>query len=93
MNGPTDRRPRPTFDRPFERAPRRFDDFRPLEVAVFDGNVEKAMRILKREIGKEGVLKALKRKRYYEKPSEARKRKMRDAQRRLRRTARRTPGN
>jgi small subunit ribosomal protein S21 len=55
-----------------------------------DGDVERAIRALKREVGKEGILKALKRKRYYEKPSEARKRKQREAVRRRRRAERRT---
>lgn len=68
---------------------RHSQEFRPLEVVVVDNDVERAIRILKREIGKEGVLKSLKRKRYYEKPSEARKRKQREAVRRRRRTARR----
>lgn len=64
-------------------------ELRPLEVTVYDNDVEKALRTLKREIGKEGTLKTLKRKRFYEKPSEAKKRKSRDAVRRLRKTARR----
>ena len=81
-----------SFDRPRGPKPahkRHSQDFRPLEVVVVDNDVERAIRILKREIGKEGVLKSLKRKRYYEKPSEARKRKQREALRRRRRTARR----
>ena len=64
-------------------------EWRPLEVPVIDGNVERALRTLKREIGKEGILKTLKKKRYFEKPSDARKRKMREAQRRKRRSERR----
>ena len=63
---------------------------RPLEIVVVDGDVERAIHALKREVGKEGILKALKRKRYYEKPSEARKRKQREAVRRRRRAERRT---
>tara|TARA_B100001029_G_C14824501_1_gene319536 strand:- start:12 stop:335 length:324 start_codon:yes stop_codon:yes gene_type:complete len=62
---------------------------RPLEVPVHDGNVDRAIRILKREMGKEGILKTLKQKRYYEKPSEARKRKQSEALRRMRRSKRR----
>jgi small subunit ribosomal protein S21 len=64
-------------------------DLRPLEVTVFDDNLEKAIRVLKREMGKEGVLRTLKQKRYYEKPSEAKKRKQREAVRRQRRSVRR----
>lgn len=74
------------------RTPKHWDDreFRPLEVTVQNNDVERALRILKREVGKEGVLKALKRKRFYEKPSEAKKRKAREALRRRRRSARRS---
>ena len=63
--------------------------FRPLEVTVENNDVERALRVLKREVGKEGVLKTLKLKRYFEKPSEAKKRKAREALRRVRRTIRR----
>lgn len=61
-------------------------ELRPLEVEVVGDDIERAIRTLKREIGKEGTLKALKAKRFYEKPSEAKKRKSRDALRRVRRT-------
>lgn len=74
----------------FTRRPRSNDnELRPLEVPVIDGNVDRAIRILKREMGKEGILKTLKRKRYYEKPSDARKRKQSEAVSRLRRSNRR----
>jgi small subunit ribosomal protein S21 len=74
----------------YDRRPRDRDrELRPLEVEVFGDNIEKAIRVLKREMGKEGVLKMLKQKRYYEKPSEAKKRKQREAVRRNRRTLRR----
>jgi small subunit ribosomal protein S21 len=65
-------------------------ELRPLEVVVTDNNIEKAIRVLKREIGKEGTLKALKRKRFFEKPSELKKRKAREAVRRNRRSAARS---
>ena len=74
------------YDRPSSRS----DELRPLEVVVHDGNLEKAIRVLKREMGKEGVLRMLKQKRYYEKPSEAKKRKQREAVRRNRRSVRRS---
>ncbi len=77
-------------DRYNSRPHRENRDFRPLEVTVLNDDVERALKILKREIGKEGTLKALKRKRYYEKPSEAKKRKAREALRRNRRSARRS---
>ncbi len=49
---------------------------RPLEVEVRD-SVDKALKILKQKMSKEGILQEIKRRRYYEKPSVKRKRKMR----------------
>ena len=63
--------------------------YRPIEVEVKD-NLEKAMRALKNRMSKEGVLQELKRRRFYEKPSVRRKRKEREALKRLRRAARRS---
>ncbi len=40
-----------------------------------NGNVERAMRTLKKKLQKEGLLKELKQKQYFEKPSAKRKRK------------------
>ena len=42
-------------------------------------NLEKAMRVLKRKLIREGVFKELKSRRFYEKPSERRKRKEKEA--------------
>jgi small subunit ribosomal protein S21 len=56
-----------------------------IEVVWTSGGLEKAMRKLKRKLATEGVLREIKKRRYYEKPSQRRKRKMRDAQRRRRR--------
>lgn len=61
---------------------------RPLEVEVRD-NLEKAMKILKQKMSKEGILQEIKRRRFYEKPSVKRKRKMREARKRRRREAKR----
>jgi small subunit ribosomal protein S21 len=61
---------------------------RPLEVEVRD-NLEKAMKILKQKMSKEGILQEVKRRRFYEKPSVKRKRKMREARKRRRREAKR----
>jgi small subunit ribosomal protein S21 len=55
---------------------------RPLEVAVDDGGVERAIRKLKRKLAEEGLMRELKRRRYYEKPSQRKKRKEREARRR-----------
>lgn len=43
-----------------------------IEVRVFNNNVEKAIRVLKKKMLKEGIIKELKERRYYEKPSEKR---------------------
>jgi small subunit ribosomal protein S21 len=40
-----------------------------IEVRVFNNNVEKAIRVLKKKMLKEGIIKELKERRYYEKPS------------------------
>ena len=44
-------------------------------VTVKNGNVDRAMRTLKKKLQKEGLLKELKQKQYFEKPSAKRKRK------------------
>jgi small subunit ribosomal protein S21 len=55
-----------------------------IEVKVFDNDLEKAMRILKKKIQNDGLFKRLKLKKSYEKPSEFRRRKEREALRRQR---------
>jgi small subunit ribosomal protein S21 len=52
-----------------------------VEVKVFGDNVEKALRIFKRQLQKEGVFRDVKRRAHFEKPSEKRKRKRREAKR------------
>ena len=64
---------------------------KPLEVEVRD-NLEKAMKILKQKMSKEGILQEIKRRRFYEKPSVKRKRKMREARKRRRREMKRRGG-
>lgn len=54
-----------------------------MEVKVYDNDIEKALRVLKNKLSKNGFFKELKMRRFYEKPSVKRKRKSRDAQRRL----------
>ena len=54
-----------------------------MEVKVYDNDVEKALKVLKNKLAKSGLFKELKAKRFYEKPSVKKKRKSRDAQRRL----------
>ena len=46
-----------------------------MEVIVRNNNVEKAMRVLKKKLQKDGLMKELRRREYYEKPSEKRVRK------------------
>jgi small subunit ribosomal protein S21 len=47
------------------------------------------MKILKQKMSKEGILQEIKRRRYHEKPSVKRKRKIREARKRRRREAKR----
>ena len=46
-----------------------------MQVVVKNGNVERAMRTLKKKLQKEGLLKELKQKQYFEKPSAKKARK------------------
>ena len=55
-----------------------------IQVKVIDNDLEKAMRILKKKIQNDGLFKRLKLKKAYEKPSEYRRRKQREALRRQR---------
>tara|TARA_B100001057_G_scaffold148330_1_gene148303 strand:+ start:627 stop:836 length:210 start_codon:yes stop_codon:yes gene_type:complete len=49
-----------------------------ITVEVRKGNLEKAMRVMKKKLAKEGLLKTLKQKQYYEKPSEIKRRKKKE---------------
>ncbi|MGJ4880756.1 30S ribosomal protein S21 [Bradyrhizobium sp. HKCCYLRH1065] len=59
-----------------------------MQVLVRDNDVEKALRILKRKMQREGVFREMKRRRSYEKPSERKTREKSDAIRRHRKVAR-----
>ena len=61
---------------------------RPLEVMVRDDRVEQAIRQLKNRMAREGVLRELKNRRHYYKPSELKRIKSREAARRRRKQAR-----
>jgi small subunit ribosomal protein S21 len=61
---------------------------KPLEVAVAEGKIEKALRKLKKKMAAEGVLKELKRRRRATKPSDQKRRKRMDAARRRRKRER-----
>jgi len=60
-----------------------------LEVKVQDNKIENAIKSLKRQLIRDGILKELKNRRSYEKPSVKKKRKQREARRRSRKAARR----
>ena len=49
-----------------------------ITVEVRKGNLEKAMRVLKKKVQKEGIVRDLKLKQYYEKPSEIKRRKKKE---------------
>jgi small subunit ribosomal protein S21 len=62
-----------------------------VDIHVDDGNIERALKALKRYMQKEGILRDVKRKSFYEKPCDARRRKMRDARKRRLKAERRKP--
>ena len=49
-----------------------------ITVEVRKGNVEQAMRVLKRKVQKEGIVKELRERQSYEKPSEKKRRKTKE---------------
>ena len=55
-----------------------------LEVTVRNGDLEKALKIFKRKVQKSGLLKELKQKSFYEKPSEKKQRRKKEAVKRWR---------
>jgi len=61
---------------------------RPLEVVVRDDKVDQAIRQLKNRLAREGILRELKNRRHYFKPSELKRIKRREAARRRRKQAR-----
>ena len=50
-----------------------------MKVIVENNEVEKAIKTLKKKLSKEGLLKEIKRRSFYEKPSTKRKRKKKEA--------------
>lgn len=59
-----------------------------VQVVVHANNVEQAIRALKKKMQREGVFRDIKKKRHFEKPSEARVRKQAESVRRLRKLER-----
>jgi small subunit ribosomal protein S21 len=60
-----------------------------VRVEVVDNQVELALKVLRKEMVKEGLFKEMKHRAYYEKPSMKRKRKQAEARKKRRRAARR----
>jgi small subunit ribosomal protein S21 len=59
-----------------------------VQVLVRDNNIDQAMRVLKKKMQREGVFREMKRRRFYEKPSEKSAREKAEAVRRARKLAR-----
>jgi len=59
-----------------------------VQVFVQDNNVEQALRILKRKMQREGVFREMRRRRFYEKPSDRASREEAEAIRRSHKQAR-----
>lgn len=59
-----------------------------MQVFVRDNNVEQALRILKRKMQREGVFREMRRRRFYEKPSDRTSREKTEAIRRRHKLAR-----
>ena len=50
-----------------------------ITVTVRNGNLEQAMRVLKRKVQKEGLIKELRERQFYKKPSEIKQEKKKEA--------------
>lgn len=50
-----------------------------MQIKVFGNDIEKAIKLLKRQLQRDGLFKELKNRSFYEKPSEKEKRKQREA--------------
>lgn len=59
-----------------------------VEVTVRDGNIDQALRALKKKMQREGIYREMKMRKHYEKPSERRVRESAEAARRARKLAR-----
>ena len=61
-----------------------------MEVTVYQNQVDRALKVLKRQLTKDGMLKELKRRRFYEKPSIKKKRKQKEAKKKRKAAIRRS---
>ena len=59
-----------------------------VQIVVRENNVEQALRALKKKMQREGTFREMKRRKYYEKPSEKRARQKAEAVRRARKLIR-----
>ena len=50
-----------------------------MEIKVYGNDIERALKVLKRELQKEGLFREIKKRGSYEKPSEKERRKRREA--------------
>jgi len=74
-------------DLPENEMPSEAIQCKPLEVVVSDRGIERAIKMLKRKLASEGVLRELKMRRHYMKPSVKRRKKQAEAARRRRKRA------
>jgi small subunit ribosomal protein S21 len=58
-----------------------------MSVRVVDGQLDRALRLLKRQLSRDGTLRALRQHAFYEPPGVKKRRKQRAAQRRRRKLA------
>ena len=54
-----------------------------IEILVRDNNVDKALRVLKKKLQKDGLFRELRMRQFYEKPSTKRQRKFKESLRRI----------
>ena len=59
-----------------------------MQISVRDNNVEQALKVLKKKMQREGIFREIKRRSFYEKPSERRAREKAEGIRRSRKAAR-----
>lgn len=59
-----------------------------MQVFVKDNNVDQALKVLKKKMQREGILREIKQRKHYEKPSERRVREKAEATRRTKKLAR-----
>lgn len=57
-----------------------------MRVTVRENKVDQALRVLKRKLQAEGLLKELRKREYYEKPSEKKRREANESKRRIAKT-------